>query len=397
MANSGQRKLVNDRKKLIFMPNKRLIYLTFNDAPSGIYSSQVIDVVKFINSNFCKIQLISFISIRNFLKNRAAIKSEYPNSFVIPMFPGLGRWEKNKFIFRILLLFINPKAIIARGPFAASLALISRSKRMKICYDGRGAVRAEIEEYKVVTDETLADEIKEMEKKSVLESDFRIAVTEKLIKYWKLSFDYRSAKHIVIPCTLNSNFKVVSSALSRKDLGWNSDDIILVYSGSNQGWQSFELLSSFLKNTLSQNKNINVLFLTQSNPHIQSILDLFPTQSKCIWVNHADVFSYLQLADYGLLLREQSVTNQVASPTKFAEYLAAGLKIICSENLGDYSDFVVNYDCGHVVSNINAVLPLKVIEREEKKRLQELTEVHFYKNSNAIKTKYQELISELTS
>jgi hypothetical protein len=55
------------------------------------------------------------------------------------------------------------------------------------------------------------------------------------------------------------------------------------------------------------------------------------------------------------LVREDSVTNQVASPVKFAEYLAAGLQIIISEKLGDYSALVAKEGLGIVYSN---ALPL---------------------------------------
>jgi hypothetical protein len=40
-----------------------IFYLTYNEAPSGIFSSQVIDVVKFIEANCnTKIKLVAFIS-----------------------------------------------------------------------------------------------------------------------------------------------------------------------------------------------------------------------------------------------------------------------------------------------------------------------------------------------
>ena len=54
----------------------------------------------------------------------------------------------------------------------------------------------------------------------------------------------------------------------------------------------------------------------------------------------------LAACDYGILIRENTVTNQVASPTKFAEYLASGLPVIISPNLGDYSAFVETHHCG---------------------------------------------------
>ena len=48
----------------------------------------------------------------------------------------------------------------------------------------------------------------------------------------------------------------------------------------------------------------------------------------------------LSAADFGLLLRENNIVNNVASPTKFAEYLMAGLPVIISNGIGDFSYFV---------------------------------------------------------
>ena len=66
-----------------------------------------------------------------------------------------------------------------------------------------------------------------------------------------------------------------------------------------------------------------------------------------------EVPKYLLAADYGLLIRENTVTNQVASPVKFAEYLACGLPVIISRNLGDYSEFVTKNNCGYLLNEFN--------------------------------------------
>ena len=57
------------------------------------------------------------------------------------------------------------------------------------------------------------------------------------------------------------------------------------------------------------------------------------------------------IADYGYVFREQSVTNQVASPVKVAEYLSCGLKVLISENLGDYSSMIKENDLGRIIDD----------------------------------------------
>ena len=48
-----------------------------------------------------------------------------------------------------------------------------------------------------------------------------------------------------------------------------------------------------------------------------------------------EVNSYLNAADAGFLLREQSPLNEVASPTKFAEYCLTGLPVIMQNTVKD--------------------------------------------------------------
>jgi len=77
----------------------------------------------------------------------------------------------------------------------------------------------------------------------------------------------------------------------------------------------------------------------------------------------------MSIADYGFLLRERSLANAVAAPTKFAEYLAAGLKVLISPGVGDYSDLVEKHALGHVIDENRTDLPLAPTSLEERERL----------------------------
>jgi hypothetical protein len=98
-----------------------------------------------------------------------------------------------------------------------------------------------------------------------------------------------------------------------------------------------------------------------------------------MWVPAAEVAALMSSADYGLLLREQSFTNRVAAPTKFAEYLAAGLKIIISENLGDYSKLVLDLELGEICKLTDPAPKLCPTKPEERKRLIGIAERKFSK------------------
>jgi glycosyltransferase involved in cell wall biosynthesis len=57
---------------------------------------------------------------------------------------------------------------------------------------------------------------------------------------------------------------------------------------------------------------------------------------------------YLAAGDLGLLLRDPHPVNRVASPVKFAEYLAAGLPVLVSPGVGDAAAIVERERVGFV-------------------------------------------------
>ncbi len=375
-----------------------MIYLTYNDTPSGIYYSQVTDVCSFLNQKFdAKVRLVSIISIRNFLQHKRKIKFEFPDAIVLPMFPKLKNWKWNFYILVLFFAFFKTKKIIARGPFAASLALSLRKIGIVkwVVFDARGASYAEFNEYNVVSDEKIKKDIFIIEKNTVINSDFRIAVSNELVKYWRDAFEYNSEKHVVIPCTLNSNmFKnyPAPSFISKKrnEMGFTEDDVVLVYSGSSAGWQSLKLVDEFLYCQMKQNKKIKVIFLVKSLPPNMKIIEEYKNRIVCKWLNEDKVPVVLSCCDYGILLREKSITNKVSSPVKFAEYLACGLKIIISSEIGDYSEFVNRNNCGFVVDDIHQSLQLDSIPHIKKQKINLLAINNFSKEANA--DMYQKIV-----
>ncbi len=376
-----------------------MIYLTYADQPSGVYSSQVIDVCNFLNeSHNAQIRLVSFISLHNFSHNRQKIKREMPSAIVLPMLPRMTSFGFNTLMLFFVLLFLNQRSVIARNVLAARIALRLRSfLKLKVCFDGRGAIAAEWNEYQVVPLQEWKNSIHTWEKLVVLNVDFRIAVSEELVKYWNERYGYSENKHVVIPCTLNTSFrpeilKQEEIENARKKMKFDADDIILVYSGSTAGWQSFDLLQGFLQKIINNNKNIKVLFLSEKDKNVDQLKAEFPDKIFQTFVKHSEVSGILKSCDIGILIREKSVTNQVASHTKFAEYLSAGLPVIISEGIGDYTSFVKQNDCGWVLDE--SPLQLNRLNISERNRLLQLVNDHFTKKSH--NASYTNLIQLMT-
>lgn len=341
-----------------------MIYLTYNDAPSGIYYSQVVDVVKYLNNiqSKEKVKLVALISARNYFANKKKLKEKLPDSIVLPMFPGVSNWKRNLFLLKMTGIFASHKTIMARGPFAAYLALKLKDSGncSKVIFDARGAYKAELNEYNVVDDPIIKSEIAALEQDVLRRSDKILAVSNALVNYWKEDCSFTSSKHVVIPCTLSDDF--IFSFLHeyelkniKKEAGFAEDDIVMVYSGSSAGWQSFSLVEELMGKIMELNPKVKLLWLTHNLNTQSAFVIKYKSRIVTNWLKPSDVRKYLLAADYGILFREQTVTNKVASPVKFAEYLSCGLKIIISNNLGDFTQFATENNVGFGVEEMNQI------------------------------------------
>lgn len=363
-----------------------MIYLTYNDLPSGIYYSQVTDVVNYLNTiqNKEKVRLVALISIRSFFANRKKIKDKLPDSVVLPMAPGISRWKWNAVPLTLLKLVSVSDKIMARGPFAAAMALSlkQKGKIKKVIFDARGAYKAELNEYDVVDDEILKHQIAHLEQDVLRRSDAILSVSSALVDYWKREYNFNSDKHVIIPCTLSKDFifdfpPEYELKNYKTEIGFNHDDIVMVYSGSSAGWQSFSLVENLMDAIMSKNSKVKLLWLTHDLNTQSEFVKKYKDRIKSNWLKPADVRKYLLAADYGILFREDSDTNKVASPVKFAEYLSCGLNVVISEQLGDFSEFVRKYKCGLVGDND---LNLQSPSYNQKKMNHDLAMNHLTKN-----------------
>lgn len=386
-----------------------MIYVTLLDQfHPGIYSSQVLDVCDHLNKKFnANIRVVAFLSLRELYRSDAKkqLKALSPNAMVLPSFPGLRYFEWTAFLLFFVCLFTGERVAICRNVFCTRMAL--RVKRMgllkKVVMDGRSAMAAEIGEYNVFPVNYLKQNVQRFERSAVNQSDFRMSVSEQLINYWREKYDYFANDHVIIPCTLDTKYFSEDHFLLsdqvpdlRSALGFRESDIILAYSGSTAPWQSFELLESMLTPILDQDERIKILFLSKLNNDTLKLQTKYGNRVVVKWLQHKEVLAHLHCCDYGILVREQSDTNKVASPVKFAEYLYSGLEVLISENLGDFSDFVRINNCGHVVGEASNKWPkFEKITLAQKQHCFLLAHKFFKKGSTLNDIAYQKLLKHI--
>ncbi|MEZ4739550.1 MAG: glycosyltransferase [Flavobacteriales bacterium] len=377
-----------------------ILYLTYNDQPSGVYWSQVTDVVEHLNSlGGPEVRLVALVSVRGYRRSRRAIRAHSPKAWVLPMVPTMARWKRNTTILAGVCRLLKPEGIIARGVFSTWMALRIKEQGLapRVCFDGRGAYAAEWEEYRLIDDDALIAQFRPLEQEAVNTSDFRIAVSEALVQHWRERYGYVGEAHVVVPCTLGRDHTGPEDGLvagSRAGTPFGADDVVLVYSGSTAGWQSFDLLAEVLGGIMDHRSDVKVLFLSKEDANNRALQAKYPGRVFVQWLKADEVRSMLQACDHGILVREDSITNRVASPTKFAEYLAAGLPVIISGHLGDFSRMVVEEDLGIVLQQGTEMPQPQRTEALERHRLEHFAYRHFTKS--AFDTAYRRLLAALS-
>ena len=180
----------------------------------------------------------------------------------------------------------------------------------------------------------------------------------------------------------------------RSELGFAESDVVLVYSGSVAGWQSFGLLGGLLRGALAEQPKLKVLFLSPPDSGIDGLAAEFPGRVLRRFLQAEEVPQALQACDAALLVREDTLTNRVASPTKFAEYLANGLPVVISAHIGDFSQLVQVQRLGHVWNEGDALPVLGRPVPEERQRCRSFSLANFTKQAH--KEAYRTLVAALT-
>ena len=377
------------------------VYLTYLEPISGVYEGQVIDVCAHLGrAHGVAVKLIAILSARDFEKQRNKLLVRESDAIAIRSWFGWRAWPLAHRVLHAQIARALPphtKAVIARGPVAARIALDlkKRGRISRVGYDGRGAASAEWSEYSAAPSDTWRARMPEIERQAVLESDMRIAVSSALVQYWRDVFGYAENWHVVIPCTLSAHYMSLTPnqdeiACRRATLGIAPDQTVICYAGSQAEWQSIAKLDLWLYTMLESDPMLVLLMMTRADLSKTRTVQNYPGRVHQIWVNPDRVRETMEVADFGLLVREQSMTNRVAAPVKFAEYLAAGLKILISPEIGDYSKMVEDHDLG-LVCDLASAPPALTSSKSQKDRIR-LTK---FANRHLIKAAYYNSYAKL--
>jgi glycosyltransferase involved in cell wall biosynthesis len=249
--------------------------------------------------------------------------------------------------------------IHGRGHLNAYRGLMLKEKypgQIRVIADLRGAVTDEVGYVpSSFVEKRLSHYLKRLyeriEDGVVRQADAVLCVSNAFRQYLQSIYEVRPIA--VIPTyvdTIRFKFSEALRDAFRKKLGI-SERTVLVYSGGVARWQKIDKVIQLFVCLREQIENLFMLFISSDPSAIREMIgsQIQQGDSLAIQVPHNEVGGYLCAADVGILLRERDLTNRVAAPIKFSEYMCCGLPCILSEGVGDTSEVIREANAGIVL------------------------------------------------
>jgi hypothetical protein len=335
--------------------------------------------------------------------NFESIKKKYPNLSIF-LKKALNIYYPFSFLVNsiFLLRFLKNKEydfIHARADYTAFLCILTKPiHKINVLWDCRGASVDELKDslsrknifikifgrFCLVTFNTLASYVNSKT------CDSAIFVSESLFKIFQKNIRHENYK--IIPCPVSEKFFYFNSKLrsvSRKEYNIKDNDKVYLYSGSMVAYQSLNEQYDFYKKLLFNPQNIIFIITSEPGKAKQIFKDL---KSKRLFILNAtfeNINSFYNLADFAILLRENKLLNQVASPTKFGEYCLSGLPVIMNDTV-DQAIFVAKE-----IGNYISILDISREKYDDDNRFQISNKALNYYSRSVLNNQYLELYKNM--
>lgn len=173
----------------------------------------------------------------------------------------------------------------------------------------------------------------------------------------------------VIPCCVDLERFAAAAAVTRaevrRELGLAASRRVVVYVGSLGGWYLTDETADLLATAHRQDPATFSLILTQSQPEmITSRLRAGGVAEQDYLVQKvgpAEIPRYLKSADVGVSFIKPCYSKLSSSPTKMAEYLAAGVPVICNAGIGDLDELIETERVGVLLRDFDDVSYLRAL------------------------------------
>jgi glycosyltransferase involved in cell wall biosynthesis len=363
----------------------KIAYLTIEDISSGLFKTQVLDIIDEI-SNYdktvrFKIFILNrpwlFFKHRIFLKEYRGVYNSYNISFCyIPFLPPLRNSLKYYFYsfmvtkwFSLIFTFcINRHKfdLIHARSYWPTFSVLNYN--IPIIFDLRSLWLLEnISTGEIKLNSKSYNYWKQIEIDCINKSAASTCVSIGMVEYVKNISSIANAT--LIPISVNEkyfNFNKDNRIKNRKILDW-SENVIFIYSGSlGQSGINIKSITELFKKIISLSDNYKILIITSEKSYyvnkIMSTIGIEILNYKIINPKLNEISSWLDCADIGLHALPLQLDSNTRLGTKVVEYWINGLPVIVNKNVGAAAEYIDNYKIGYVIEEDSKTINIKINE-----------------------------------
>ncbi len=191
------------------------------------------------------------------------------------------------------------------------------------------------------------------ERRLLSECDLNVFVSHQMERHFRSKYELSSLRSVIVPCCI-STANMVDFTQPVKEPVRDNRHLVFAYVGSMASWQCGEEMLALFAQLHAQEDACRFVLMVPEVEHqrVRKAATHFGLKEDAYSlkeVPHREVPSHLSKCHIGVLLRKDDVVNRVSSPTKCAEYLAAGLPVLLTDCVGDYSKMVQEKEVGLVI------------------------------------------------
>jgi glycosyltransferase involved in cell wall biosynthesis len=356
------------------MSRVRFLYLMTEGLDETVIDSQVVDGLVAVARHGITFDLLSLTSLRDWFRRRAyyreradAIGRRTGGAVtVVPNVRARGSVGAALGALRLLVELRRSGAdrlvVHARGDRAAYFASLAarRSRRIRYVFDARGDGEAEFRlegrerNLDARTVEAEVRRVRAVRAGAVAGAAHVLSVSTVLRDRIAAAHGAEPERLGVVPCVADAgkfHLDEAERAATRRELGL-ADAFVIVYAGRFGRWHFGRETCAVVAALMAADASAHFLVLTPDVDAARALADelLPPGRATIRSAAHAEIPRFLRAADLAMLLRAPDPLNEVACPTKFAEYVMSGLPVLISAGIGDCSGFVAEHAAGAVLA-----------------------------------------------
>ncbi len=199
-----------------------------------------------------------------------------------------------------------------------------------------------------------------MEKFVLKRATFKLFVSKAMLHHYQSVYKYKGDDYFIMPCfntTLGDNIFNEERYSNPK----------FVYAGSMSVWQCIDATLELFKLIKQSIPAATLDIYTSERDKAESLCKKHSVEAKIDCVPASELENRLRNYKYGFIVRDDTIINRVATPTKMSNYMGAGLIPVFSNTIMAYKENIA-IDNPYAVcfnNNEDAVNDIVGIERSD--------------------------------